>query len=302
MIFHNFSQLHARVQEQSGKKRVAVVAAAEQHVLQAVIQAYQANIVEPVLFGNADKISALLDSLGASVPPEAIIHTDTPTEAATRAVKMAHHHEIDILMKGRLQTAELLQEVVHREYGLRTGRIMSHLAFLEIPTYHKLLAITDSGMVLYPNLEEKQHLIENAVGFMRDMGYSQPKVAALAVVETVNPKMQESVDAFRLKQMNQEGLLGHCLVEGPISYDLAMSKESARIKRYDSPITGEPDILLVPNITTGNLMAKALIYSGGAKMAGVIVGAQVPVVLTSRGSSAEEKYSSLVLAASSASQ
>ncbi len=275
-----------------------MVAAAEEHVLQAIIRASQDNVVEPILLGNAENIRAMLDTLGAPLSRASIVHTDNEIEAATLAVHMVHRGEVDILMKGRLHTAELLKEVVNREYGLRTGRIMSHLAFLEISGYHKLLAVTDSGMVLHPNLEEKRLILENAVCFMRNMGYIQPKIAALAVVETVNSKMQESVDAFRLKQMNQDGSIEHCLVEGPISYDLTMSRESAEIKGYESPVTGDADMLLMPDVTTGNIMAKALIYSGGAKMAGVIVGAKVPVVLTSRGSSAEEKYSSLVLAAS----
>jgi phosphate butyryltransferase len=176
--------------------------------------------------------------------------------------------------------------------------MMSHIAFLEIPSYPKLLAVTDGGMVLHPNLEEKKHILENAVQLMCSMGYTLPKVAVMAAVETINPKMQTTVDAARLKLMNQEGDLRNCLVEGPISYDLAINRESARIKGYESPVTGDVDLMLVPDVTAGNLMAKALIYSAHGKMAGVIVGAKVPVVLTSRGSSTEEKFLSLVLAAS----
>ncbi|MBP2651655.1 MAG: phosphate butyryltransferase [Firmicutes bacterium] len=200
-------------------------------------------------------------------------------------------------MKGKIQTADLLKAVVNKEKGLRTGSVMSHVVLHEIPTYHKLLVITDGGMMMYPNLAEKKQIIENAVNSLLSLGYDKPKVAVLAAVENVNPKMPEAVDAGLLKEMNQKGEIKNCIVEGPISYDLAMSKDAAKIKGYESPVTEDADILMVPNITVGNIMGKALVYSAGAKIAGFIVGAKVPIVLTSRGSSAEEKYLSLVLSA-----
>lgn len=298
MVYENFNQLKNRVQNFTKRKRVAVVAADEGHTLEAVIHARRENIIEPVLIGNAQKIASYLEQFDESVPQEAIIHATDPAEAAAQAVAMVHERQVDFLMKGRIQTADLLRAVVDRKTGLRTGRIMSHVAFLELPTYHKLLAVTDGGMVLYPHLDEKRYILENAVDFLRNMGYECPKVAVLAAVETVNPKMQETVDALRLKHFNEDGELKHCIVEGPISYDLAMNKESAQIKGFESPVTGDVDIMLMPNITSGNLMAKALVYSGGARMAGVIVGASVPIVLTSRGSSANEKFFSLALSAS----
>lgn len=201
-------------------------------------------------------------------------------------------------MKGKIQTADLLRAVVNKENGLRTGKVMSHIVIHEIPTYHKLLAVTDGGMMMYPNLDEKKQIIENAVSTFLALGYENPKVAVLAAVETVNPKMQESVDADMLKKMNIKGEIKNCIVEGPISYDLTMSKESASIKGFVSPVTGEADIIVVPNITVGNILGKSLVYSAGAKMAGFIVGAKVPIVLTSRGSTSEEKYLSLALSAS----
>ena len=298
MIYENFGQLKAKVQDFTERKRVAVVAAEEEHTLEAVFKARHEKVIEPVLVGDTKKISEYLEMLGETVPSESIIHADSSVEAASISVDIINRQEADFLMKGRIQTADLLRAVVNREKGLRTGRIMSHVAFLELPTYHKLVAITDGGMVLYPHLEEKRSIIENAVGLMRSMGYTCPKVGVMAAVETVNPKMQETVDALQLKHMNQDGIITNCLVEGPISYDLAVSKESAEIKGYESPVAGDVDLMIVPNITVGNLMAKGLIYSGGGKMAGVIVGAKVPVVLTSRGSSTEEKFLSLILSAS----
>lgn len=298
MEYQNFKQLQASVLQSSKPKRVAVVAAEDEHALQAALCAWRQKIVQPLLIGDATQISRYLHDWDVSLPEDAIIPTKSSEEAVRLAVEMIRRKEADFLMKGGLQTADLMRVVVDKAEGLRSGRLMSHVAFLETPNYHKLLAITDGGMVLHPSLIEKKHIIENAVGFMQKMGYTQPKVAVMAAVESVNPKMQETVDAARLKHMNEDGQIQNCLIEGPISYDLAVSKESAEIKDYNSPITGEVDVMIVPTIATGNLLAKGLIYSGGAKMAGVIVGATVPIVLTSRGSSAEEKFSSIVLAAS----
>ncbi len=298
MEYENFSQLTAKVRDSATCKKVAVVAAEDEHTLEAVFKARKHNIIEPILLGNSQKISEHIHIHEESVADTAIIHVEHPVEAASLAVDMINRQEADFLMKGKIQTADLLRAVVNREKGLRTGNIMSHVAFLEIPGYPKLLAISDAGMVLHPDLDEKKHIIENAVSLMLSMGYSLPKVAVMTAVETVNPKMQETVDALRLKHMNQDDELKNCLVEGPISYDLAISKESASIKGYESPVTGDVDLMVVPTITAGNLLAKSLIYSAGGKLAGVIVGAKVPIVLASRGSSTEEKFLSLVLSAS----
>jgi phosphate butyryltransferase len=174
---------------------------------------------------------------------------------------------------------------------------MSHVAFFEIPAYHKLLGATDGGMIPYPTLEQKVSIIKNAVGLFKTLGYEGPKIAVLAASETVNERMPETGDAKALKESCEKGELGDCFVEGPISLDLTLSKESAAIKGYTSPVTGEADILVVPNIACGNILGKSLVYMGHAKMAGCIVGAKVPIVLTSRGASAEEKHLSILLSA-----
>lgn len=298
MIFKNFKELIEKVQSAKAQKRVAVVAAQDEHTLEAVLKAKKDNIVEPVLIGDKSKIKKVLEKLKENLEDSVIIDVETDAEAAEKAVELIHENKADFIMKGKIQTADLLRAVVNKEKGLRTGNVMSHIAMYEVPTYHKLLAITDGGMMMYPKVEEKKQIIENAVNTFVAMGYENPKVAVLSAVETINPKMPETVDADMLKQMNQRGEIKDCIVEGPISYDLTMSKESADIKGYQSPVTGDVDILIVPNITTGNILGKALSYSAGAKMAGFIVGAKVPIVLTSRGSTAEEKYLSLVLSAS----
>lgn len=297
MVYRNFEELIKKVQNAEFKKRVAVVAAQDKHTLEAVFKAKQDNIVEPILIGDKSKIKEILNDLHIELNDNNIIQAEDDVAAATKAVELIHSNKADFIMKGKIQTADLLRVVVNKEKGLRIGKVMSHFVLHEIPGYHKLLAVTDGGMMMYPNLEEKRQIIENAVYALRTMGYQCPKVAVLAAVEEVNPNMPETVDADSLKEMNQKGILKDCIVEGPISYDLAMSRESAEIKGYISPVTGDTDILVVPNITVGNILGKALVYSAKAKMAGFIVGAKVPIVLTSRGATAEEKYLSIVLSA-----
>lgn len=297
MEYNNFQQLIEKVEKFQSKKTVAVVAAQDEHTLQAVFKAKKDNIVNPILIGDKPKIKEVLTILHEGLDDSAIIHAESDKLAAEKAVELVNDNKADFIMKGRIQTADLLKAVVNKEKGLRTGRVMSHLVIHEIPAYHKLLAVTDGGMMMYPTVDEKKQIIENAVSTFIAMGYENPKVAVLAAVEKVNPKMPESVDAGLLKEMNKNGEIINCIIEGPISYDLTMSKESAEIKGFHSPVVGDADILIVPNITSGNILGKSLVYSAGAKMAGFIVGAKVPIVLTSRGSTAEEKYLSLVLSA-----
>lgn len=298
MVFKNFEELIKKVQNSGSKKIAAVVAAQDEHTLQAVFKARKDNIAEPVLIGNKSKIKEILINLKEDLDDSSIIDVEDDASAAAKAVELVNSNKADFIMKGKIQTADLLKAVVNKEHGLRTGKVMSHFVINEIPNYHKLIVTTDGGMMMYPNVDEKKQIIENAVNTLIDMGYEKPKVAVLAAVEKVNPKMPESVDAGLLKEMNQKGEIKNCIVEGPISYDLTMSKESAEIKGYSSPVVGDADVLIVPNITAGNILGKALVFSAGGKMAGFIVGAKVPIVLTSRGSSAEEKYLSLVLSAS----
>lgn len=298
MEYRSFAELVKAVQTKEGVKKVAVAQAADEHTMEAVFQAKKDGLIEPVLIGKVDDIKKVLISLGETLSEEAIIHGETDYEVAEKAVAMVNAGEVDFIMKGKIQTADLLKAVVDKEKGLRTGNVMTHMAILEMDSYHKLIGVTDGGMVTYPDLDQKKQILENAVTVYRQMGYEEPKVAVLTAIEKVNPKMPETVDADALKKMSQDGTVGGCVVEGPISYDLTMSKESAAIKGFDSPVTGNADIMLVPDIHSGNLLSKAMIYSAGAKMAGFIIGAKCPIVLTSRGATAEEKYLSLALCAS----
>ena len=298
MELKNFQELIEKVQNSNVKKRVAIAAAHDEHTLEAVFKAVGDKLVDPVLIGDKVKIEEILSKLSIQFNENKIVNTESDVEAAEKTVELINEGKADFIMKGKLQTADLLKAVVNKEKGLRTGNVMSHVAILEIPAYHKLIAVTDGGMMMYPTVEEKKQIIENAVNVFLAFGYECPKVAVLAAVETVNPKMPESVDGDILKKMNQKGEIKNCIVEGPISVDLAFNKESAKIKGYQSPVTGEADILLVPNIAAGNIMSKALLEFAEGTMAGMIVGAKVPIVLTSRGATWEEKYLSLVLSAS----
>lgn len=302
MVIQSFEGLVSKVQASVTIKRVAVVAAHDEHTLEAVFKAVEDKIVQPILIGNKEKILTILNTLNCTFDEASIFETDSNQASAELGVKMIREGKADFLMKGKLNTSDMLRAVVNKETGLRDGSVMSIVALHEVPSYHKLLCITDGGMMMYPDLNEKKQILTNAVNTYLRLGYEKPKVAVLAAVETVNPKMPESVDAAELKAMSLTGEIEKCIVEGPISYDLTMSKESATIKGFSSEVCGDADILIVPNITAGNILSKALVYSAGAKMAGIVVGAKVPIVITSRGASTEEKYLSLALSAFASNQ
>lgn len=297
MVLKNFDQLVEKVKSFPEAKRVVVAAAGDEHTLEAIAHAVGEGIVKPVLVGDKGKIDEICKKIGLDVPAEDIYDVPDADEAARKAVALIHEGKGDFIMKGKLETAQILKPVVNKETGLGTGRVMSHLVFDELPYYHKLLVTTDGGMMTYPTLEQKKQIIENTVETLKALGYENPKIAAVAAVEKVNPKMPETVEADELKQMNQRGEIKDCIVEGPISLDIALDKEIADIKGFNSPVAGDADVILVPNIQVGNILGKSITVIAKGNMAGFIVGSQVPIVLTSRGSSAKEKFLSLVLAA-----
>jgi len=297
MVLKNFDVLVEKVKSFPEPKRVVVAAAGDAHTLEAIKEAVDEGIVTPVLVGDKAKIVEIAAEIGLPVAEDDIYDAPEATEAAQKAVALIHEGKGDFIMKGKLETAQILKPVVNKETGLGTGRVMSHFVLDEIPNYHKLIVTTDGGMMTYPTLEQKKDIIVNTVETLKAIGYENPKVACVAAVEKVNPKMPETVEADALKQMNLNGEIKGCIVEGPISLDIALSKEIADLKGFDSPVAGDADVILVPNIQVGNILGKSITVIAGGNMAGFIVGAQVPIVLTSRGSSAKEKYLSLVLAA-----
>lgn len=297
MAYRYFSELIDKVRVSGSVKRMAIAAAADEHTLQAALKVRDEGLVSLMLVGDKLSILQILDHLGAHVGDEDIIDEPDAESAAKCAVKLVRDGQADFLMKGMLDTAVLLKAVVDKENGLGGGGVMSHFTIFEVAGYHKLLIPVDGGMVTYPTLEQKKAIIENTVAVYRKMGCDMPKVGVLACVEKVNPKMPETVEADALSEMNRRGEIKDCIVEGPISYDCAVSREIAEIKGYQGAIAGDVDILLAPNIHAGNIMGKMLLCTCGAKMAGFIAGARCPIVMTSRGSSAEEKYLSIILSA-----
>lgn len=280
----------------SRKKKVVLAGAEDPHALEAVLLAARQERIDYLLVGNKREIQDVANSLGYDLDIDEIISAPNPEMAAFLAVEQIRLKKGDYLMKGKMETNLLLKQVVNKETGIGTGNLMSHMAVMESYNYHKLLGITDGGMIPYPDLEEKKGIIRNAVNFFHRLGYENPKVGIMAAVEFVNPKMQETIDGEKLTAFfRNDKSLGQCIVEGPISFDLAVNPESARIKGYESSVAGDVDIMIMPSLVSGNLMAKAISCLGNATFAGCVLGALVPIVVTSRGSSLEEKYRSLLL-------
>ena len=302
MEYRNFDDLVKKAQAASKMRRGVVAGAEDIHVLEAVFKAQEKRIASPILVGDAGRIADLVNSLGHNPKDCTIIDASSSESPAQRAVEVILTGEADFLIKGKLETKDLLKPVVDKKNGLHLDRpngksLMSHLAFFQIPNHQKLVAITDGGMVVYPDLEMKKSLIVNAVQTLRRLGCERPKVAVLCAIEKLNEKMKETVEAHELAEANRRGEIADCVVEGPISYDVAMSAEIAALKGYQSPHCGNFDILLVHDMTAGNLLGKSLTISAQAEMAGIVVGARIPIVVTSRGSSAEEKFNSIALCA-----
>ena len=301
-MLKSYDSLAEHVKARARKVRIAVAAAHDFHTLEGIAMAYVQGIAEPILIGDKYRIKSIIENEELPLPTEGeerikIIDVPDVKEAAAKAVSIVRKGQADILMKGILPTAQLMKEVVNKNTGIKGDSLLSHVGLFQIPAYHKLILLTDGGMLISPDAIEKRSLIENAVAVMERMGCFMPKVAVLCATEDVNPKMQASIDAAMLKEWNEMGLLEDCIVEGPISFDLMFDKNAAEIKGYESPVAGDADIWLMPDMTAGNLVAKSLMCAGGAMMAGIIVGVSVPIVVVSRGATAAEKYYSLIFAA-----
>jgi len=279
-------------------RRLAVAAAADKAVLEAVRDAMKENIVAPILVGDQAEIEKIAKEVGFDLSKAEIIHNDKGASvSAQMAVALVKEKKADILMKGHVSTGPLLKAVLDKEKGLRKGGTLSHVAFFESPFYHKLLCLTDAAMNVAPEFQDKVHLINNAVEAFHKLGIQNPKVAVVGAVETVNPKMEATVHAAMLKTMNDRNQIKGCLVDGPLAIDNAVSKEAAEHKGIKSEVAGDCDIVVTPDIEAGNIMYKTLNFLGGASSAAVIMGAQVPVVLTSRSDTDRSKMLSIALAA-----
>ena len=278
---------------------VAVAAAADRWVLEAVSKAITEEMASFILFDDEEQIHALLKRefphLLATEKVK-IHHSVDATEAAVQSVKAVSVGHAHVVMKGNLATSIILRAVLNSEYGLRTGKILSHVAAFEVPGYNRLLFITDAAMNIAPDLEEKAQIIRNAIAAAHACGVQKPLVAPLAAVETINPSMVSTTDAASLFMMNKRGQITGCLVDGPLALDNAVSIQAAEQKGITSDAAGKADILLVPDIEAGNILYKSLMYFANAKVGSIIQGAKAPIVLTSRADSAETKVYSLALA------
>ncbi|SDJ65073.1 phosphate butyryltransferase [Sediminibacillus albus] len=280
------------------RKNIAVVQAADKEVLMAVEDALRRELCQFTLYGSAAKIKSICEAEGIdpALPDLHIVDAVSEEEAASKAVKDVANGTAHVLMKGNIATSSLMKEVLNKQYGLRTGNILSHTALFEIPGHKKTIFLTDAALNIAPDLQQKASIINNAVHVAKSVGIAIPKVAVLAAVETVNPAMQTTLDAAVLAQMQKRGQISGCVVDGPLAFDVAVSPKAADHKRVSSEVAGDTDILVVPSIETGNALYKSFVYFSNAKVAAVITGAKAPIVLTSRSDTAENKLTSLALA------
>jgi phosphate butyryltransferase len=279
------------------KKTLAVAVAQDNVVLKAVVEAVRLQIVDAILVGDEKKIVEIALSENLSLQNIRIINEKNILAAAAKAVELVSNGDAHFIMKGMLGTSDLLKAVLYKEAGLRGKGLLSHVMIYDVPTYHKLLFLTDGGMVTFPDLKEKIEIINNAVVVAHALQIDIPKVAPICAVEVVNLSMQATLDASVLTQMNKRGQIKGCTIDGPLGLDNAISKEAAEHKGIISDVAGDSDILLVPNIEAGNFLGKSLTYFAKAESAGIIVGAKCPVVLVSRADSAKSKLYSIALGA-----
>lgn len=279
------------------KKRLVLAAAQDNFSLSAVMTAFNDGIIEPILVGNAAEIKALAKEFGYNLEKITVINEPDFEKAVELSVKMVSSNKADVLMKGKVGTSTLLKCVLNKDWGLRTGKLLSHFALFEVKTYHKLIAVADVAMNIAPNLQEKIAIVDNSVACLNKLGLSMPKVAVLGAVEMVNENMEATLHAALLSKMNQRDQIRNCIIDGPLAFDNAISYESAKHKGIMSDVAGDTDLLLMPDIEVGNVLYKSLVFFANAKVAGVILGAKAPIVLTSRSDSEEAKYYSIILAA-----
>jgi len=276
---------------------MAVASAGDADVLKAVLGACDMGIVKPILVGDKEKIIEIAADKGFNLTSADIINIKDPKEAAERAVGLAKQGEADIVMKGFLESADFLRAVVNKVTGIKLpGRTISAIAVVELKKLGRMVFITDPGFIPLPDKEMKVKIIENAVDAAKKLGIDEPKVALLCAAETVNPKMISTVDAFEINEMYNKGEIRDSVVAGPISFDLAISPEAAAHKGYTNPVAGKADILVVPSLETGNILYKSLSYFAEMETGGIMTGASVPIVFTSRADTAETKLNTIALA------
>ncbi len=264
--------------------------------LAGAVEAAEAGLIQPQLVGPVREIQTIAATSGLSLSPYDIVDVDSEEEAALQSTELCRTGYAKALMKGSLHTDMLMRFVLQKEGGLRTSRRVSHVFIMEAPLYERALLITDAAINIYPTLEDKVDIVQNAIDLAHVLGIREPKIAILSAVETVNPKIVSTLDAAALCKMAERGQITGAVLDGPLAFDTAVSAEAAVVKHLKSPVAGEADILVVPDLESGNMLAKQLEYLGGARLAGIVLGAKVPIVLTSRADSAESRVASCAVA------
>jgi phosphate butyryltransferase len=280
-----------------GPVRIAVVGAHDPQVLAAVARAQREGMVEATLAGDWPSIEAYVAQAGVDLAGITLHHEPDPKQAARRAVELARTGQAEVVVKGQIKTGDLLSVALNRHIGIRGRDLLSHVGIFELPGMDRLIYLSDSGVVVYPTVYQKLEIINNVVEVAHLFGVPEPKVAILAASDTVHPKIQASIDALALSKMAEQGWVEGAVVDGPLGLELAISPQAAELEESSSPIAGEADVLIVPNVEAGNIVAKGLLYFARARMAGLVVGAKVPIIISSRADSAETRYLSLAMAA-----
>ncbi len=295
-MYQNFETLkNALLDGNTTRKRIIVAGAVDEHALEAAFLAQEKGYVTPVLVGDEREVARLVERLGFGNAACEIVHCDAAVNPSSVAVRLVHEGRGDFILKGKMETKDLLKPILNKESGLNDKGFITHFGLMQLKGYHKLLAMSDSAVIPYPSLQEKAMIVKICTEMLRRLNYEKPVVGALCAAETVNQKMPETVDAESLQAMADKGEFGSAAVVGPISFDLATRKDAAVIKDYDSPYAGEVDMLLVPNLVTGNVMSKIWNSEEENILAGCLVGANVPIALTSRSASMNEKLHSILL-------
>jgi phosphate acetyltransferase len=277
--------------------RTVVAHPCDETSLQGAVEASEASIIKPILVGPQARIRALATTLELDIAKLQLVDTPFSHASAAKAVEIVRAGEADALMKGSLHTDELMAEIVNKDTGIRTVRRISHVFIMDVPTYPKPLFITDAAVNIFPTLEDKIDIVQNVIELAQALGVKHPKVAILSAVETITSKIPSTIDAAALCKMAERGQITGAVLDGPLALDNAISPEAADIKRIASPVAGDADILLVPDLEAGNMLAKELTFLANADAAGIVLGARVPIILTSRADNVRTRMASCAVAA-----
>jgi phosphate butyryltransferase len=281
---------------QIGPVPIGVAAAHDPEVLKAVGQAQVEGMVRATLVGDWPAVEAYAAQTGVDLGGATLVHEPDAHRAAERVVELARNGQADVVVKGQVKTADLLSAALNRHVGIRGRGLLTHVGIFELPGMERLIYLSDSGVVVYPDVYQKLEIINNVVAVARLFGVAEPRVAILAASDTVHPKIPASIDALALAKMAEQGWVEGAIVDGPLGLELAIDPRAAALEESDSPIAGLADVLIVPNVEAGNIVAKGLLYFAHARMAGLVVGARVPIIISSRADSAETRYLSLAMA------